>query len=73
MTPQERARLITGWMRERMEQGYRALEAQSWALHQFARLEERQAEAEREQQRQARDMSGKTLDRSRQPPRKEPS
>jgi hypothetical protein len=53
MTPQEKQALITGWMRERMEQGYRALEAHSWALHQLAMMEARKAEAEREKGRQA--------------------
>jgi hypothetical protein len=53
MTSQERQALITGWMRERMEQGYTALEAHSYALHQLGMLENCQAEAERENRRQA--------------------
>jgi hypothetical protein len=51
MTPQERQALIIGWMRERIEQGYGALEAHSYALHQLALMEERQAEAQREKRR----------------------
>ena len=51
MTPQERQALIIGWMRERIEQGYGALEAHGYALHQLALIEERQAEAQRETRR----------------------
>jgi light-regulated signal transduction histidine kinase (bacteriophytochrome) len=51
MTPQERQALIIGWMRERIEQGYGALEAHSYALHQLAIMEEHQAEAQRAERR----------------------
>jgi hypothetical protein len=51
MTLQECQALIMGWMRERMEQGYSALESHRYALHQLAMLEERQAEAQREKRR----------------------
>jgi hypothetical protein len=48
MTPQERTCLITGWMRERIQQGDGTLEARSYALQQLALMEERQAEALRQ-------------------------
>lgn len=62
MTSQERQRLITGWMRERMEQGYSALVAHSYALYQLGMMEDRQIQVEversRQEQRKARDISG---------------
>ena len=62
MTPQERQRLITGWMRERMEQGYSALVAHRYKLYHLGMMEDRQIRAEaersRQEQRKARDISG---------------
>ena len=53
MTPQEKQRRISGWMHERMEQGYGELAAHSYALLQLAMLEENQTEARRLARRQA--------------------
>ena len=51
MTPQEKQRLISEWMRERREQCYGPLEAHSYALLQLALLEENQAETRRQRKK----------------------
>lgn len=54
MTPQERAEWVRFYMEERIAEGYSTMEAQSYAVHQLALLEERQEEAAREAEREKR-------------------